>query len=352
MSLLKSHWKDIFYFILAKVNKKYNTNIEVSFWGNLTKETDYDERDFILSANTIKELPFRRHTYIYLFDQGSEWRTRNWCVVINWYLWVCNNVWITPTYKEIHEWLDYFESKNVWWEDKGAVIPTIVKEGQKRWNKLHPEDKLIYFRMNYKDPEFKEAIEKGYELLWGRYTFSEYSEDKANAKIEYANYAWWKKKWGHCLNIMEWSSLNNSTINEVTKAEVMNARNFGEVFHEDSTYAVNSYPTTQKDYNIYEHDLLSEHCKNGIWFPWFYLTVAENDLNAPVEDIKQETISIKEKEKQELRDKFKVSSRYGHLIAEQDCTLEDLVFNNFKEEWFATIADVKELIQYYHNKHK
>lgn len=352
MSLLKSHWKDIFYFILSKINKKYGTNIEVNFWGDITKASDFDERDFVLWANTVKELPIRRNFYIYLFDQGSEWRTRNGCVVINWYLWVCNNTGREPDYNEIHEWLDYFESINVWWEDKGASIPTIVKQGQKRWNKLNPEDKLIYFRMNYKDAVRKEALDKWYELLGGRYTFPEYSKDKKDGTINFWNYEWWKKKGWHALNTMKGDALNAARIFEIKKGDTQIERNTGEIFWDNSIYAVNSYPGTQKDYNIYQHDHLDEHCENGIWFEWFYLTVAANDFEAPVDEIKEDIKSVKQTKNEELRKLFKTNSRYAHIIIDQVDSVEDLIFNNFKEDGVATIADVKELIQIYHNRKK
>lgn len=268
-NILKASPTDICKYIFARLNKKYRSNIEAIFAGDNTTESDYDPRDYTLSGTEVKELPILQRIKVYMVDQGRAYRTRNACVPFNILLAICNNLDIRPDYKEFEEWLNWLEAQGKWRENWGANIPTVVKAICTRWNELHPDRKVRYDRFYYNNKALGEALTKGYEVVGGRNTFSAYTIDKRDGKISFDNYEGWKRAGGHCLNIMLGKILDgkkqieiqpNNTEKEV-KASVKS----------HYIHGVNSYPTTHQDLNLYEHNRLGAHCKNLIWYSWFYL---------------------------------------------------------------------------------
>lgn len=85
-------------------------------------------------------------------------------------------------------WLDWCEAQGLWREDRGAVIPRVVKGVCQRWNKLHPDRKVTYYRLSGKATKTAEILLKGYELIGGHNTFPAYSKDQRDRKIDFDRY--------------------------------------------------------------------------------------------------------------------------------------------------------------------
>lgn len=337
LSIVKSNYKEIINFILSKFNKKYWTNLEIIIKWDLTQESDMKQSDYVLSQWDIVNLSGNNNKDIYIFDQGQEWRTRYWCVVINWYLMVCNNTNHKPSYDEIHDWLNYFENK--WLRDQNAwaSIPVINDEWRKRWNELYPNNQIKYYRTESNWILANELLKRGYEVQWGRSTFTDYSVDARDGQINKSNYIGWKRKSGHSLNIMLWNFLKASNFIEIIKGW---SRDKEYTIYSNDIHCVNSYAS--RDYNVYEHKYFKEHVNNGIWYGWLYCVVPLNEW--------KENPDTAGKPKEESI--FLNGSKFSHIIIDEMSDQEELIFNDFKDSRPATIWDVKELIQIFYNRKK
>lgn len=331
-NLLKAHWKEILNFLVSKINKKYKLNIDLKFSWDLTAEADFDDRDYTLSSEEAKKLPKIERDKLYLIDQGRKWRTRNSCVPTNVYLSICNNLNIKPDYNELLDWLNWLEKKKLWRENYGASIPKVIKAMTNRWNELHPDRLLRYDRLAYNNLALLEALNNGYEVVGGRNTFSAYSKDKRDGKIDFWNYTGWKRAWGHCLNIMLWKEIKNIKQIEITPTNTEKEANG--VVHSDNIHCVNSYPTTQKEINIYEHSRIGKHCQNRIWYSRFYL-IREEDPKP-----KEKPTTIKE-----VKEINKETNKYYKFIEDDINNGYKPVFNDLFEAWTLTAGEIKTLIE-------
>lgn len=273
-NFLLANWKDVGKYIISKINKKYATNIEVSFWGDTTKPEDYDPKDYTLSGTEAEELPVIERQKLYMIDQGRAYRTRNACVPFNIYLQICNNLDIRPSYWDAKEWLNWAEVEKIWIESEGASIPVVVARICERWNILHPDRAVRYDRLYYTSDHIQTALNKWYQITGGRNTFSAYTVDKSDGKMDFSNYNGWFRAGGHCLNIMLGNIIKTRKQIEIQPDNTEKAV-YASV-KSNHLHCVNSYPSTQLDLNIYEHNRIDDHCKNGIWYSWFYLIHESN----------------------------------------------------------------------------
>lgn len=275
-NLFKNHWKQLWYFFAPKVRrliqKRYNIDIQVQFWWDLTQESDYDSRDYQLSGSDISLLPEVQRKTLYLADQGRAWRTRNSCVVINTLLALHNNLNIEFVWDDFILWLNWCEKEGIWKENEGAVIPTVVNRICKRWNELHPDRKVTYYRISGRSTQLSELLVKGYEIVGGHNTFPAYSQDQRDRKIDFDRYSDQKRRGGHC---------NNLILGKFAK-HMMEARSgrknilYREQALWEGLHIKNSYPTSLGSMSLYEHSRFANQVKNGVWYAWVYAIVEQD----------------------------------------------------------------------------
>lgn len=272
-NLARTHWKDVWDFfypkIRKKINSRYNIDFEVKFPGDLTKEEDYDARDYQLSGADINALPKAQKRRIYMCDQWRLWRDRNSCVIMNTLLAIHNNLWISFSYDTFAQWRDWAEKERIWVETEWAVIPTVVGRFCKRWNETHPDRKVTYFRFPMNENLIAQALSQWYQVIWGRNVFPMYGKDVADRRIDFWDYSDKARRGWHCTNLIMPEFIKNLVESRPGGEEI--EYNTGSV--SDKLHIVNSYPTTQGRRSFYEHSRMAQHVKNRIWYKWGYLIV-------------------------------------------------------------------------------
>lgn len=264
---------------------KNNTRFdEIYFWDN-TREEDYDPRDWGLDRSSFEDLPRNEKDTLYIFDQGQEYRTRNACVPVSVISAHYNNhPRLTLDYNIVHEFINWCESQKIWKENAWANTPQVVNMYVKYWNEKNPNNKIASERLWYTSPALQDALDRWYQVVWSRNTFPMYNEDKVdNRRIDMPDYQDKKRRGGHCQTLIKGSFLLWG--NEFTKRQIhihkngQTEINTTRVSNWDT--CVNSYPVTHREYNIYAHNRLNEHCANGIWNSWFYVIYPIDAQEAP-----------------------------------------------------------------------
>lgn len=110
-------WYEVVIYLYNKYLKK-NPRFDEIFFGDLTKEDDYDPRDWGLDRSSFEDLPQNFNDSLYVFDQAKEFRTRNACVPVNVISAHYNNhPGLKLDYKKVHEFINWCETQNIWKEN-------------------------------------------------------------------------------------------------------------------------------------------------------------------------------------------------------------------------------------------
>lgn len=237
-----------------------------SFLWDLTKEEDYDSRDWTLDWS--EELPKIEREVKYMIDQSLEWRTRNSCVPASILLSLYHNANIKPSHKEFKEFLNYLESVWHWREESWASAPKVVVSVVKRWNELYPNNKMQYRRVAYWSAGYTELFKKWYALAGWYNTFPEYAQDLSDDwRVNKKRYSDSKRRGWHYVWVMYWEILKKLSFTEITSSWEIK-RSYDIDYNLENV--VNQYPSRHKSHNVYSHEVMSSHTQNWYWYSWFY----------------------------------------------------------------------------------
>ena len=282
-------WYEVVIYLYNKYLKN-NTRFDEIFFGDLTKEDDYDPRDWWLDRSSFEDLPQNFNDSLYIFDQWKEFRTRNACVPVNVMSAHYNNhPWLNLDYEKVHEFINWCEDEWIWKENSWANTPTVVNAYVRKWNEENPNNKIASERIWYTSPAWRDAIKKWYQIVGSRITFPQYNEDKVNGrKINLTDYSDKAARWWHCQTFIGWNFLlwgsnflkRQIHIHSAWTTEISTTTVW------DWINCVNSYPETHREFNVYWHSLLEHHCRNGIWRGWFYVIypIENREIEKPKSD--------------------------------------------------------------------
>jgi len=326
----KQYW---FFFNRTKKAKQF---FEDRFAWDLTKEEDYDGRDYTFDWS--EELPELNREATYMVDQWLHWRTRNACVPISMMLSLYHNANLIPNYNEIKGMLDYLESKKVWFENNGASAPLRIRKLVPKWNELHPESPMEYRRVQYWTDWYDELLNKWYRLAWGRKTFREYTLDVLDRVINNMSYNDETRRWGHYIWVMKGAILNSLKKVEIGKWEVITQRSYDELPNNtEDEHIINQYPTQKWRFNIYAHAQMASHVRRAIWYSWFYAIL-------PVGWVQNENY----KEIPRVQDEE--GNRYYKYIKDEIKNGYTPIYEDHFEKWELNAWEVKTLIEIYNLK--
>lgn len=276
------------YWFFLRRTKKAKEMIEDRFGGDLTKENEYDERDYTLDgSDELKEL---KNGILYMIDQGVSWRTRNACVPISMLVGLYHNSKIVPDYNEMLAFLDYLEREWVWRENSGASAPTLIPKLVSKWNELHPDRKVEYRRVQHNSAGYKDLFDKGYLLAGGRSTFPSYTRDVLDRIINVFSYADSVRRGGHYISVIKGKFLSEKDKMEVRAGNAIKAHHYdpvgGNINEDETEMIVNQYPSTKANQiNIYAHPKMELHVRNWYWYSWFYAIL-------PIEAVESNPVTI------------------------------------------------------------
>lgn len=240
-------------------------------WGDITREEDYDERDYSLAwAWDIKIPDLRRPAFnkVWLLDQWIDDYTKWACVPINCYIVICFAWNLRPDWKYFLTLLkdlekDWLRKPWVW-----ASLPKVMDWMRRRWNKDFVKYPVVYYRDEYTDPIVYQALLKWYQLPVRYWVTLWYSRDRDdNLIIDKTSY-WEAEKYGHIVKLtfskaFKWKTLIAFHPNKEDK-EVSIPNKW------DWFYIFDQYPFIRSKSNIYQINTLKDLIKNWIYSPWVY----------------------------------------------------------------------------------
>ncbi len=165
-----------------------------------------------------------------------------------------------------------------------------VKYACKVWNRLHPNKKVIYLKTYIGSEQWKIALEKWFPIITSYKTSSWYTRDKRDN------------------GVVDWKDFNNFNGGHAIAA----------YWSEDSSVAwehVNTYPKNKyNDYKVrYGYDLV----KNGVYYPWCYIIIPEDEWNLE-EAKKRKMVKIYMKLGQWIYDRALSENTKKHIKATND----------------------------------